>query len=236
MVIIKQVLERRAPHYLREYRTLLKTLRKRHGDGEIALQKAVGGNYEGEGETQAALVRSVAPEGPFNLLDIGCGAGRAAYGLRNEKRVTYVGADILPELLAYARQKVGRPDWRFEPVTELAAPVDNAWADIVLFMSVFTHLKPAEIKTYLAEAARVTKPGGAVIISYLDRNREDHRALFQPAPLQRLARFLGRDVMLTFTYEDELRGWLEESGFRAEKTITYDTPRQHTMIGRRENG
>ncbi|MEM9494755.1 MAG: class I SAM-dependent methyltransferase [Pseudomonadota bacterium] len=224
------------PHYLREYRTLLRTLRRRHGDDEeAALHSAVGGDYEAEGRVQADLVLTAAPAGDFSLLDVGCGSGRAAYALSKEERVNYWGVDILPDLLDYAREKCARSDWRFDAITDIALPASDAWADVILFMSVFTHLKDSEIKRYLAEAARVTKPGGVIIASYLDRDNRAHRDLFQPAPLQRLARFLGRDVMLSFTTATEFGDNLDAAGFSVEKTITYDTPRQHTMVARRRS-
>lgn len=224
------------PHYLREYRRLMRTLRRKHGDNDAAFEAAVGGNYIKQGKLQADLVLSAAPAGPFNLLDIGCGSGRAAYALKDQERISYIGADILTDLLDFARQKCARPDWRFVELTDIAAPADDNWADIAMFMSVFTHLKPAEIKQYLGEAARAVKPGGAIICSYLDREFGPHRGAFRPAPLQWLGRLLGRDVMLSFTSRDELAGWLEESGFSVEKTVTYETARQHVMIARRNNG
>jgi len=224
------------PHYLREYRKLMRNLQRKHDDGDEAYEAAVGGNYIAQGKLQAKLVLSVAPDGPFNLLDIGCGSGRAAYALRNEQRISYIGAYILPELLDYARKKCARGDWRFELLTEIAAPAQDDWADAAMFMSVFTHLKPAEIKQYLAEAARALKPGGVIICSYLNRHFAPHKAAFRAAPLQWIGRLLGRDVMLSYTTREELAGWLEESGFSVEKTITYETARQHVMIGRRKNG
>ncbi len=221
------------PHYLREYRRLWRTLQKRHGDGEAAFHEAVGGNYEGEGKFQAALVLDHAPKGSFNLLDIGCGAGRAAYALRGEERITYIGTDILPELIEFAHNKAKRPDWHFEVVTGITLPVDDGWADMAICMSVFTHLTPQEIKHYLRLAARAIKPGGVIICSYLDPDEMRHKSAFRSAPLQWIGRLLGRDVMLRFTAKDALSAWLEEAGFKFEKAIAYDHARQHTMIGRR---
>lgn len=215
---------------------MVASLQKRFGD-ENAMQRAVGGSYEKEGKVQAELILSNAPDGPFNLMDVGCGSGRAAFALRETERLNYWGLDIMPELLDYARQKTDRPDWRFDPISEIALPKSAGnWADIILFMSVFTHLKPSEIKTYLKEAARVLKPNGLLICSYLDRNNPVHRKQFHPAPLQRFARFIGRDVMLRFLGREELIAMVQETGFDVREVLTYNnTGRQHTLIAQRKD-
>jgi len=223
----------RAPHYIREYNRLLKTLKKRC-PGEEALHRAVGGSFEDQGARQAELVLSLAPDGPFTLMDVGCGSGRAAAALSGVERVTYWGVDIMPELLEHAKKVANRPDWRFEPVYDIALPAEDNWADMTLVMSVFTHLKNGEIKKYLGEMARVVKPGGVLICSYLDRANAAHRAVTRPAPLQRLGRMLGRDVMVSFTTRQDLSAWLAEAGFAIEQSIQKSALGQHILVGRRQ--
>jgi ubiquinone/menaquinone biosynthesis C-methylase UbiE len=104
---------------------------------------------------------------------------------------------------------------------------------MIMFMSVFTHLKPHEIKMYLAEAARVVKPGGMLIASFLDANNPKHRDQFQTAPVRWLARVLARTVRLTFTSPETLSDWVESADFRVEQIIDYEDGRQHTLIARR---
>lgn len=223
------------PHYVREYKNMLASLRKRYGD-EDAMQRAVGGSYEKEGKIQAELILSLAPDGPFNLMDVGCGSGRAAYSLRDVERLNYWGLDIMPDLLDYAQKKADRPDWRFDKISDIALPDENAWADMIMFMSVFTHLKLSETKKYLHEAARVLKPGGVLICSFLDKSNPHHRKQFHPAPLQRLARLIGRDVMLSFMSADQLTKLAIGAGFDIEEVLTYNyTMRQHTLIARRKS-
>jgi ubiquinone/menaquinone biosynthesis C-methylase UbiE len=167
------------------------------------------------------------------MIDIGCGSGRAAFALREEERLTYLGIDVVPDLVEYARQKADRPDWRFELISSIDVPADDASADIVLIMSVFTHLKPGEIKTYLAETFRVLKPGGAVIASYLERENERHRSLFYRPLRNRISRLLGRDVMVSFTTKDELTGWMKDAGFDIDRAIVDGPIGQHVMVGRK---
>ena len=224
---------KRKPHYIREYSALLDLLRRSSEDEDAAMHRAVGGAYEKEGARQAEMILARAPEGPFALLDIGCGSGRAAYALREVERLSYFGVDIMPDLIDYARKKAARPDWRFEVISDIALPAEDEWADMALIMSVFTHLKPAETQRYLREVARVLKPGGVLICSYLDKNNPKHKSQFRPAPLQRIARMLGRDVMLSFVSREELTRWTEDAGLRVEEVIEYENGRQHTLVARK---
>ena len=221
------------PHYVRNYRQLMRRLRRESANEDEAAERAVGGCYIRTGQAQADLVRSVAPEGPFSMVDVGCGSGRAAFALRGEDRISYVGIDVVPDLIAYAQKKASRQDWRFELISEISIPAADAFADIVLVMSVFTHLKANEIKAYLAECMRVLKPGGAIIASYLERDDERHRSLFYKPLRNRISRLLGYDVMVSFTTRDELAKWMTDAGFTVERAIIDDPIGQHIMIGRR---
>ena len=223
------------PHYLREYRAMLKHLRKKYGDEDTAREKAVGLNYDEQGRKQASLVLEYAPEDPFSLLDIGCGSGRAASALRDVQRLSYTGVDILPELLEYAQKKADRPDWKFFAIEDIDLPVEDASADMVLVMSVFTHLTPDEINRYIKEIHRVVKPGGMVICSYLDRTFPAHVKAFRPKPLQLLGRLLGRDVMLSFTSREELTKQFETAKFVVTDVRSAESASQHILIVRKPN-
>ncbi|MBI1366653.1 MAG: methyltransferase domain-containing protein [Alphaproteobacteria bacterium] len=233
-MMFDRLLAARPPHFVREYRNLVSFL-ARDAKSEFDLaERAVGGGYEKAGAKQAELVLETAPKGPFRLIDVGCGSGRAAFALRHVERLDYLGTDVVPALLDFARKKVARPDWRFEEVTSLAIPAEDASADIVLFMSVFTHLKPGEPQMLLAEAARVLKPGGAVICSYLDRNHPQHTKQFRPPWRQRLARLLRRDVMISFTTEQTLSEQMKKAGFAIERSLKAEAGFGHfVLIGRK---
>lgn len=212
---------------------MIASLRKRTSDEDEVMSRAVGGGYKAMGAAQAALMREFLPEGPVHLIDVGCGSGRLAFALRDETRITYTGFDIMPDLVDYAEKKCARPDWRFETIDSLNLPAEDASADMIVFMSVFTHLKPDEIQTYIEEAMRLLKPGGRIVASYLDPAEPRHTKGWLPAPVQRLARMLGRDVMLTRTRQETMREWLENGGFAVERAITEGPVGQHVMIARK---
>lgn len=222
-----------APHYIRNYRSLMRRMRRESASDEEAAERAVGGYYEHIGRLQGDLVNEIAPAGPYTLIDVGCGAGRAAFALREEQRLSYIGIDVVPELIDHAKKKADRPDWRFELVSSIAIPAEDDVADIVLVMSVFTHLTPAEIKTYLAECHRVLKPGGAIIASYLERDNARHRSRFHKPIRNRISRLIGRDVMVSFTTQREIAGWAAQAGFAVERTIVDGSVGQHVLIGRK---
>ncbi|HXI87454.1 MAG TPA: class I SAM-dependent methyltransferase [Parvularculaceae bacterium] len=232
-----RLLAARPPHFVREYQNLVSFL-ARDAKSEFDLaERAVGGSYEEAGAKQAKLVLEVAPEGPFKLIDVGCGSGRAAFALREVERLDYLGTDVVPSLLAFARQKTNRPDWRFQAVTDLQIPAADGCADVALFMSVFTHLRPREIQELVGEAYRVLKAGGAIICSYLAKDNPHHVKLFRSPWRQRLARMIGQDVMITFTTEEALSGQLRKAGFQIERSLKADAGLGHfVLVGRKGRG
>jgi SAM-dependent methyltransferase len=112
------------------------------------------------------------------VLDIGCGAGRVAEQLSPilAEAGGYLGFDISRAgIQACRRRFAGRPHMAFEhldvrngeynpsgKVAELEAvfPARNASLDLAFATSVFTHMRLPAVRRYLAEAARVLKPGG----------------------------------------------------------------------------
>ena len=156
------------PHYVRDYRRLvsrLATSRSRHE----AMALAVGdGDFHRVGASERSVLEAEGLQETHYIIDAGCGSGRLATALNDMPQLRYLGTEVVPELLNYAMESALRSDWRFELVDGLTIPETDPQADIVTFFSVLTHLKQAEQIAYLREAARVLKPGGKVVATFLD--------------------------------------------------------------------
>lgn len=113
------------------------------------------------------------------MLDVGCGLGRLATGLIDylEADGRYDGFDIVPSGIKWAQEHVaaGHPNIHFvladiynkeyNPGGKLKAveyrfPYDDQTFDLVVLVSVFTHLLPHDFEHYVSEISRVLKPGG----------------------------------------------------------------------------
>jgi malonyl-CoA O-methyltransferase len=112
------------------------------------------------------------------VLDAGCGSGR--YLLHAQRRGVrqMVGVDLSAEMLARARQVIGRRsqvagslpsgDLRLAGCDLIRAsldaiPIRAGWADITICGLTLGHLE--ELHAPLAELARVTRPGGRLLCS-----------------------------------------------------------------------
>ena len=120
------------------------------------------------GEQEVRILRHYGLLPDHHLIEVGCGSGRLAKPLSEYLTGKYSGFDIVDELVDYAKQQVQRPDWRFESVDYISIPEPDHCADMVCFFSVFTHLLAEESYWYLEEAARVLKPGGKIVFSFLE--------------------------------------------------------------------
>jgi len=174
---------RRRPNKLdsnQGYPYLVETLKRNH-DYEEAMSLAVGGRYYDIGAIERQILIQAGLLAGHTLIDVGCGSGRTAYALRTYLDGSYIGYDIVPELVEYAKEKCQRPDWKFGTVDRIQIPEPDGSADMVCFFSVFTHLLHEQSFNYLREAVRVLKPGGAIIFSFLEYGIPGHWSIFEQA-------------------------------------------------------
>lgn len=129
-----------------------------------------------------------------SILEIGCGAGRNAGPLKYYLTGTggYEGFDIMPEGIEHCARSVTPhfPNFRFQrvdlfnsyynpagkiPSSEFIFPYPDGAFDLVLATSVMTHMRPEEARHYVAESARVLKPGGVAMHTFfvLDAQGEE---------------------------------------------------------------
>lgn len=149
------------PDYVSRYRQELAALVRQVGR-EQAMDLIVGGQYTQIGILERSALISAGLRASDTVVDVGCGSGRLTYALRSYLRGKYIGTDILGDALDYARERAGRPDWKYVETVAPEIPADDASADMVCFFSVFTHLLDEDIYRFLVEARRVLRPTGLV--------------------------------------------------------------------------
>jgi len=110
----------------------------------------------------AERVRSfVAPRGDERALDVGTGAGALALALAPLVREV-VGIDRVPELLALARERASAGVTFGEGDAE-SLPFDDGAFDLATTLRTLHHVERPE--RVVAEMARVTRPGGRMLVA-----------------------------------------------------------------------
>ena len=177
----------------------------------------VGPTYVGGGDPVLAgykeleVLRAHAMLPGAAIIDVGCGIGRLTQHLVPEPIGSYLGLDIIPEVLNEAVAKAaGVRRFRFAVPAECLIPADDASAEIVVGFSLITHLMDEEAFEYIREASRVLTPSGAAIFSFLDFNLPTHTAMFLAHARQHR---LGHGDILKFTSKDVLRIVGHDVGF-----------------------
>ena len=203
-------LKRSYSHWLELVRAKSPSQENRAEDG--AMQQAIGGEFAAFGIMERALLIKYGLTDRDYVIDVGCGAGRLAKPLSEFLTGKYLGTDIVPDLVHYARKLVNRPDWRFEVVENLVIPEQDEQASFVCFFSVFTHLLHEQSYTYLREAKRVLKPGGKVILSFLEFSIPSHWNVFEGT----LGDVEGDHPLNVFLSRDAIQAWASHLGLTVE--------------------
>jgi SAM-dependent methyltransferase len=184
-----------------------------------ALRQAIGGDFVAVGKLEYHLLRSLGLTDGHLVVDVGCGSGRLACQLAPFTEIRYVGCDVVPRLLEYARALCKRPDWTFAATDGVRIPVSDGVADFAVFFSVFTHLLHEDTYRYFLEAARVLKSGGCLIMSFIEFKVAMNWSIFianveKSKPGQHLDQFIDRDG---------IHAWAEHAGFDVESIRAGDT-------------
>ena len=115
----------------------------------------------GRRDLEDLVLRGVKLEPSAEVLEIGCGIGRLLRPV-SERVARVTGVDISGEMIRLGREALAdRPNVRLERTEgDLSAAADQS-LDLVYSHIVFQHVPSrAAISRYVAEAARVLKPGG----------------------------------------------------------------------------
>lgn len=162
--------------------------------------RAGGTNFRADTDFLATATREatrlVADAGfsrPLRVLDLGCGAGRLAYGLIeiDAPIARYDGVDVMAPQIDWCVQQVTRrhPEYRFTTIdvynerynpggaraaSDTALPLESASYDVAYAYSVFSHLLSADVRAYLVEFARLLVPGGiAMVTGFIEEDVPD---------------------------------------------------------------
>jgi SAM-dependent methyltransferase len=108
---------------------------------------------------------------PLDVWDLGCGCGRIARWLAPAviaKGGSFTGSDINARLVAWCAANLPGSYLtnRLQPPAELPAASKN----LVYAYSVLTHLREKAARAWLAETARVLRPGGLALLTFHDEN------------------------------------------------------------------
>ena len=114
---------------------------------------------------RALAIRGERLESQRRILDFGCGCGRILLWLEAlGQRADLYGVDIDGEAIEWAREHVPYASLlRNEGSPPLDFPA--GFFDLIYNHSVFTHLDAAYQDDWLAELARITRPGGFVLLT-----------------------------------------------------------------------
>jgi SAM-dependent methyltransferase len=125
-----------------------------------------------------ALVREYFTPGP--TADIGCGSGRDTSWL-TEYGFPTIGYDPSAGLLAHARQRYPKLDFRRSALPELDGVPDHAFAN-VLCETVIMHLPPDALVPALQRLLTLLRPAGTLYLSWRvtegTSRRDEHGRLY----------------------------------------------------------
>ncbi len=135
------------------------------------------GLHSPDAPVEAALGRALGTGNLGALLDVGTGTGRIAQ-LLAPRASQVTGLDSSPEMLRLARarlQHLAADQLALVQGDFTALPFTDAAFDTVLFHQVLHYAQAPEL--VLAEAARVTRPGGTIaVVDFAAHDREELRS------------------------------------------------------------
>ncbi len=99
----------------------------------------------------------------LDILEVGCGSGYGAVLLSRLQPKSYVGLDLMPEMidLALKRTDVPHADFRLMDAADMRQIAD-ASKDAVVIFNILHHIP--RWREVLSECGRVLRPGGAIFL------------------------------------------------------------------------
>ncbi|MFW6724800.1 class I SAM-dependent methyltransferase [Streptomyces sp. MAR4 CNY-716] len=153
----------------------------------------------------AALLEQ-APDGA-PVADLGCGPGHVT-GWLAERGVRAVGVDLSPGMIALARREHPAAEFREGDLLRLPAADGEFGAAVALYSVI--HLEPAELAPAFAEARRVLRPGGRLLVAFHAGTEVRHLDDWWGHPV---------DVDFRFLEPSAVAVLLRAAGFDVEATL-----------------
>lgn len=132
------------------------------------IERAVGpiGDPELFTEVKAQVLLDLArsllgPPSELSFLDVGCGQGLTDAFL-TERVGSMTGVDVSPPMVARARE--ANPAARYEVYDGKRLPFGDGSFGLAFAICVLHHIDPSARPAFAAELARVTRPGGLVVV------------------------------------------------------------------------
>ena len=154
------------------------------------------------------------------VLDWGCGCGRVTRYFKPLTSTALTGIDIDADNLNWCRQHLGFGDFQQAPLHPPTALALSSF-DLVIGISVFSHLKEREQVEWLYELGRVARPGALLMMSVLGAATVG-RAGWAAAQWQ-----AWRKAGLFAAHNNsDLRGYIAEDDYYVSTYLTNDYVRQ----------
>jgi SAM-dependent methyltransferase len=167
-----------------------------------------------------------------SVLDIACGIGRLAIPLTTylDKSGSYHGFDIMEELIKWCQTNISsrHSNFSFEtadiatrwspkgqvPADKYIFPFSDMRFDLAYAGSIFTHILPDGAQNYLSETARVLKPGGKLVSTWLAYNKRTVQLTSTTSVIKRNWRFDHGDFRVKDEDQPEASVAYEEGAIR----------------------
>jgi SAM-dependent methyltransferase len=119
-------------------------------------------------------------------LDFGCGSGRVARHLLPQvEPASFVGLDVDAGAIAWCQRHL--PGRYLQIATDPPTPLPDASVDVVIAISVFSHLDPIAEAAWLDELRRLLAPAGLLLASTHSERLTWELPALVPEELERLA-------------------------------------------------
>lgn len=206
------------------YRRKIQNLVSNNGpvstDDQNGYSKAVGGSFQAIGYLEKCLLKHLGLKSEHILVDVGCGSGRLTSQLEAHDIAGYLGTDISQELLNNCQRHLKGKTWSVAMVDGCTIPMQSASSNVVCMFSVITHLLHQESYLYFKEASRVLRPGGKLIVSFLEYRHPGLWPLFEAS----VKNVLDGGHLDTFVDREGLRLWAVHSGLSVVRFLDGETP------------